>query len=532
MADHRSDAVPEEVISKLIEDALADPGLPRAQPTEAFWQIPASDISTIQSAELPSKTKYAIIGSGITACSVAQNILTLTRSDPDANVTVFEARTLCSGATGRNGGHLLSPMPEEFTRIEKYFGVKEATGIAEFANMTLDRMHGLNRQDDLATGFGAEVRRVRSVCGYWDEEIFEAAKQSHARYEQCLPKKSGDHEAFGPEEAREKFNMKDAVGVITSSAGAFWPYRLITGLFKRLLEQYTGRFSFETETPVTSVKHHPASNAEYPYILTTPRGTIRATMVIHCTNGWTGHLLPKLRGKIFPLRATMSVQAAGPDFQNEGNHKSWSTIDKPTYDAADNTLSYGLYYITQNAHTGDIFIGGEKQFATEVLSSDDTNISTISKDKLESVLPTIFEQGWPQGGKPKVKSIWSGIMGFTPDHLPWVGQIPETYTECGANGEYIAAGFNGYGMPLCWGCGEALAKMVVGENENFEKNAWLSSLPGSFLITKRRLESPYTSIEAGIAGLLEQPLTWAATLRLLWQGLRSIMHQNLLAKLG
>ncbi|EME38519.1 hypothetical protein DOTSEDRAFT_75893 [Dothistroma septosporum NZE10] len=527
MPEHKSDVVPEEVISRLIDDAVRDPGLPRPDPTEAFWQIPAASLSIKQSSELPSKIRYAVIGSGITACSVAQNLLQLTSSDSKATITVLEARALCSGATGRNGGHLLSPLPEEFSRIEKYFGRKETTKIAKFADRTLGEMYRLaNPEADQELSQAAEVRQVTSVCGYWDEEIFKDAQKSHQQYEECVPEKRGDHKVYGPEEARDRFNMKTAIGVITNSAGAFWPYRLITGLFTRLLERYGHKFSIETQTPVTSVDHDPASDKEYPYILTTPRGTIRATKVIHCTNGWTGHLLPKLRGKIFPLRGTMSVQAAGPAFPNEGDSKSWSTIDKPTYDTSDNTFSYGLYYITQNSHTGDIFIGGEKQLATEILSSDDTTISTVSKEKLENVLPTIFSKGWPNSQKPETKSLWSGVMGFTPDHLPWVGQIPESYTSRGGDGEWIAAGFNGYGMPLCWGCGEAVAKMVLGEEvvENW--------LPESFLISRKRLASPYTTVEAAIVGLLEQPLSWGAMLKLGWIGVKSAVWQNLLARLG
>jgi hypothetical protein len=69
----------------------------------------------------------------------------------------------------------------------------------------------------------------------------------------------------------------------------------------------------------------------------------------------------------------------------------------------------------------------------------------------------------------------------------------------------MAAGFNGYGMPLCWGCGEAVAKMLLGKDD--EVNNWL---PASFLISKRRLNSPYSRTEAGMYALLEQePGTWA-----------------------
>lgn len=297
----------------------------------------------------------------------------------------------------------------------------------------------------------------------------------------------------------QKWNFKDAVGVIVNRAGAFWPYRLVTGLFERMLEKYPGRFALETNTPVTGVEYDASADKEYPYSVQTSRGVIRASKVIYCSNGFTGHLLPKMRGKIWPLRGTMSAQAAGPEFPNEGDTKSWSTFDQPKYDPKTGQFSYGLYYITQNAKTGDIFIGGEKQHPSEILNSDDTVISSVSKDALVNVLPKIFDKGWPEGQAPEVRKCWSGVMGFTVDAVPWVGEVPESITARPAGGEYIAAGFNGYGMPLCWGCGEAVAKMLLGKKD--EVMQWL---PENFLISDARLRSPYSMTEAGIYTMLMQ----------------------------
>ncbi|KAI5360275.1 Putative FAD dependent oxidoreductase, FAD/NAD(P)-binding domain superfamily [Septoria linicola] len=511
--------IPSSVIAQLIHSAHQDPQLPRVNPTEACWQLPASPIAHIRSENLPTKTTYAIIGSGVTGCSVAKNLLEGLNLHADADtdeetakgevrrmVTVLEARTLTSGATGRNGGHLVSPLPEEFCEFEKYLGREATTKIARFANRTLEAMFKLAEEGDEELRNAAEARRVLSVCAYYDRGVFEEVKRSMRRYEECLPEEKGDSEIFeGEEAAREKWNMKDAVGVITNRAGAFWPYRLVTGLFSRLLENYPGRFALETETPVTSVEHDPSSDVKYPYLVNTNRGTIRATKVIYCCNGYTSHLLAKLRGKIWPLRGTMSVQASGPNFPNEGSQKSWSTLGKPRYDAQTGHFSYGLYYITQNSHTGDIFIGGEKQILTELLTSDDTTISLISKDALESVLPTIFDKGWPEGQKPEIKKVWSGIMGFTPDHMPWVGALPSSITGVRpVGGEYIAAGFNGYGMPLCWGSGEAVAKMILGKEKEVEE--WL---PENFVISEERLRSVYSTTEAGIYNMLmAEPGLW------------------------
>ncbi|EME84329.1 uncharacterized protein MYCFIDRAFT_152562 [Pseudocercospora fijiensis CIRAD86] len=498
MTTMRAERAPSTIISQLVIDAQKDPLLPRPNPTKAFWQWPPSPISKTQSARLPSKTTYAIIGSGVTGCSVATHLLHSLSADSRDGITILEARTLTSGATGRNGGHLLSPLPEEFLHVEKVLGREETAKISRFAIRTLESMYALADEDE-ALSKAAEARRVTTITGYYDKDTFETAKESQKRYEESLPEFRGDHRVYTAEEGLKEFNMKDTVGVITNSAGAFWPYRLVTGLYSRMLTQYQDRFSIETETPVTEIDYAPAEDAAYPYTVTTARGVIRASKVIHCTNGWAGHLLPNLRGKIFPVRGTMSTQAAGPEFPREGEKKSWSTVGRPSYDASDETFSYGLYYITQNEKTGDIFIGGERQKALELLTADDTTISSVSKDTLVNILPKIFAKGWPSGQQPEIKSIWSGVLGFTADHLPWVGRVPKSVSTRHGDGEYIAAGFNGYGMPLCWGSGEAVAKMILGEDD--EVREWL---PISFEMTSKRLNSPCSTAEAGILNLFGQ----------------------------
>jgi glycine/D-amino acid oxidase-like deaminating enzyme len=267
----------------------------------------------------------------------------------------------------------------------------------------------------------------------------------------------------------------------------------MTGLFERMLGRYHGRFSIETNTPVASINYDNATNTQYPYILATPRGTLRAKIVIHCTNGWTGHLLPRLRGKIFSLRGTMSTQAAGDELPRVGDRTSWSTFDRPRYDPADGSFTANFYYITQNARTGDMYVGGERSKPEDMLTSDDSKISPLSEQNLTTILPKIFKRGWKESESPHVRKIWSGVMGFTLDHMPLVGRLPGSVSGRDGDGEWIAAGYNGMGMPLCWGCGEAVAKMILKQEEDVQQ--WL---PSSFLITQERLDNPDSSLETGI----------------------------------
>lgn len=161
----------------------------------------------------------------------------------------------------------------------------------------------------------------------------------------------------------------------------------------------------------------------------------------------------------------MTVQDWGPSFPNQGNSRAVSFYRAGSFDSATEVYDLGLHYMQQNGNTGDVFIGGETDGINGILTSDDSEISASSLRTLQSMLSTEFgAETWKGGQGPTVKSKWSGIMGFTTDGVPLVGRLPEDATGRREGGEWIAAGFNGYGMGNCWLSGEALAGMMRGED--------------------------------------------------------------------
>ena len=55
-----------------------------------------------------------------------------------------------------------------------------------------------------------------------------------------------------------------------------------------------------------------------------------------------------------------------------------------------------------------------------------------------------------------VEQEWTGVLGFTTDGRPLVGELPTRPRGC-----YVAAGYNGHGMPQCFGTGKAVARMIA-----------------------------------------------------------------------
>ncbi|CAI7655072.1 unnamed protein product [Penicillium crustosum] len=460
----------------------ADPGLPRPNPTEAYWQHIPHALANVQSSKLPTDRDFVIIGSGITGLSVARSLL---ERHPTATVTVLEARALCSGATGRNGGQMAANAGEQYMNLAETHGVETAGKIVDFTFRNLEKMQELIEEYDAVEL--SEMQRLQKLRVFLSQGKFDDFKKSIARLEVDHPSKKGLYTILDADAVLKEYGIHGASGGALLPAGTVWPYRLVTKVFEALLEKYPSRLTIETHTPVESVEHISTSASSvtniYPYTLRTSRGPLRAQTVVHCTNGYSGHLLPHLRGLVHPFKGTMTVQDPKHAVSNQGTAVSWGFHYPPSYDPETQRLGYGLYYLGQSAKTGYFYFGGENARLEESVSADDTSVADHSVEHLEVVLPRFF--GKNDRSYWRLISSWSGIMGYSSDGLPMVGRLSPKLTGREGDGEWIAAAFNGYGMANSLMSGEALASMILGK----DVSDWL---PVAYGLSEKRLQETLT----------------------------------------
>lgn len=259
---------------------------------------------------------------------------------------------------------------------------------------------------------------------------------------------------------------------------------MVTRVWNDLMEKYPDRLNIEINTPVTSVSCEPENKTTYPYAVHTSRGIVRASKVAYCVNGYIGHLLPELRGRMFPVKGTMTVQDLSAQAPNRGATNSWAVHYLPRFDKRTGTLADGLQYIAQNARSGYFFIGGENSDPYDMFSSDDTSVASTSREFLQDTLPKLFGQRRTE--KSKLISSWSGIMGFTADNMPMVGRLPQSVTKRRGMEEWVAGAYCGYVMPNALLSGESLADLMLGKKLD-------PSFPEAYLITEKRLQSTLTT---------------------------------------
>ncbi|KAI0668610.1 FAD dependent oxidoreductase [Trametes maxima] len=483
----------------------ASPGLPVPNPTLPLWTVPPARIPPERTpADLPEYADVVIIGSGITGTSIAYSILA---READVKIVMLEAREVCSGATGRNGGHINAPLYQDYGEFQDKYGEHVAKTMIAFRRAHLTEMQRIVVEEGILEQ--SQCRETEHLGVFTCPKAFAESKVNLERWRSAMPVESESFVCHERAEAVEKFRLsEEVVGCISNAGGAMHPYRFVTSLLSILLTRHPDALQIFTRTPCTCILSPTGGSAaatDSLYTVTTPRGTLRARHIVHATNGWSSHLLPALRAKICPARGAMSAQRPGTALHTgSGGQPGARSYVFYRGDA-------GFDYLTQlptGAHEL-MFGGGWAQASDDGLPElgivDDGAVNHASQSYLAGALPQYFglanwgrdaevgagdgEDGDVKWGVGRTKAQWSGILGISVDGLPWVGRLPEKVAgrpapkqslekgleksdgttaavRLAAPGEWISAGYTGEGMVHAWMSGKALAHMILDkENE-------------------------------------------------------------------
>ncbi|KAH7910150.1 FAD dependent oxidoreductase [Hygrophoropsis aurantiaca] len=442
----------------LKQRVLLSPGLPHPNPTQPFWTVPTSPIARYESA-LPEYADYVVIGSGITGTAFVRSLFRrMGDNGAGVKVLMLDARDACSGATGRNGGHITPPLHHDYATLLEKYGPDAAKALIRFRLAHLHAVRAAAAEVPRLLA-ASQWREVETVDVFYHRGEFEKAAGKLEKWKADMPDEAQGHRVWEGREAAAKFGIaEDVVGCISSNAGAMHPYRFVTGLLAHLLDKYPENFYLCTNTPCTSIL--PPTPSVPFYTAMTPSGIVRTPHVIHATNAWASHLLEPLRAKIVPFRGNMSAQRPGQGLSrlspspDSGASPSSNTPGYRSHIFYTSPIGYD--YLTQLPGTehamtacGDgyeMMLGGgfEKDVEEGLANADDSACSEKIGVHLGGVLPRYFgaknwgaegcrgededkrsgndeEAQWNAG---RVKALWSGILGISVDLLPWVGRIP------------------------------------------------------------------------------------------------------------
>lgn len=144
---------------------------------QSYWieEYPIDFEEGCRQAAVPEDADVVIIGTGITGGAAAYQ---LARQAPGLRVAMFDARGICSGATGRNGGHIARAEAVDFRKMVEKFGTEDSVRLRELITKNrdmlleaIDEIGGADAVDLKLTGsfaaFGSQKERDEYVA---DEE--------------------------------------------------------------------------------------------------------------------------------------------------------------------------------------------------------------------------------------------------------------------------------------------------------------------------------------------------------------------------
>lgn len=392
----------------------------------SFWQADfrASDSSYVRRNPLQGiqETDVAVIGAGITGTAAA---LWLARAG--VHTRVLEARSIAAAASGRNGGfiadgttklyaHAIKSQGREAARRAWAFSVANHACIEAF-------MQELEDQE-----WRCDYRRNGSYKLAASEEELEPILESAT----LLNEDGWSAQVVQRAELPPRLRKVYFGGAYFPASAEMQPVRFVTGL--AWLAEQAGAI-FHEESPLTNI-----AIEDNGVTLATPQGTLRAQKLILATNAWlpeVGKLvgadwlarcITPTRGQIIATEPVRERILPCPCSAQEG-YQYWRQLPD-----------------------GRLIVGGWRNHSpeTEFHTYDETPYAGIQQhldafvhDSLD--LPNV-----------KIEKRWAGIMAFTPDNLPLVGQLP------GVDNCYICGGYTGHGNAFAINCAKLVSDLAQG----------------------------------------------------------------------
>jgi gamma-glutamylputrescine oxidase len=325
---------------------------------ESYWlDGPAEPRRTVT---LDGPADVSVVGGGVTGLSCA-----LTLAEAGHRVRLHEARTVASGASGRNGGFALRGGAMPYYRAKVMLGAERAAALWRLTEQAIDRMESLA---------GDALRRVGSLRLAADEQ-----ERDELRAEYAALSEDGFAVEWVDEPGGRLAGLYSG-GLVHARDGALDPGRWI------------GRLASQAAEAGVEIREHDRVEA-----LT----DLEAGAVVVASDGYPSGLLGPLDDLVKPTRG--QVVATEPLAER--------LYERPHY------ARHGFDY-WQQLPDGRLVIGGRRD--TDL--AGETTAEEATTPEVQAALETLIRE--LVGQLPAITHRWSGIFGTTPDDLPLVGPVP------------------------------------------------------------------------------------------------------------
>jgi gamma-glutamylputrescine oxidase len=352
-----------------------------------------------------------VIGGGVGGLSCARR---LARHGIDT--VLLEAGAVAGGASGRNGGFLIAGTALFHNDAREREGLERARAMYARTLAAQQEIYDLVAELDA----GDAVRRMGLLrLAVTEEEAAHVREHAAALRADGFP---GD--VVEREDLPAALRRSGHVGCLTENDAAFHPVRWYRTL--AAAAEAAGARIFEGSRVLTPVPAPDDGAVE------TERGTVRARHVVVAADGALPSLVPQYADRVRSRRLHMVATEPLPP-----------TVDCMVY------ARWGHEYLQQRPD-GRVLAGGFSDVDGDGSYTDSDAGNPVIWDRVETYLRDDL------GTAARVTHRWAGLVGYSDDLLPYVGEVP------GRPRLYVTGGYSGHGNVPGYMCGRDLADQIAG----------------------------------------------------------------------
>jgi gamma-glutamylputrescine oxidase len=352
-----------------------------------------------------------VVGGGVAGLACARRL-----AQHGIETVLLERGTVAGGASGRNGGFLIAGVALFHNDARQRYGAERASEMYARTLAAQKEVYELAAELEA----GETVRRIGLLrLAVSEDEAEHVRRHAAALREDGFPGELVERDALPP-----VLRTSGLVACLTEHDGALHPVRWYRAL-AQAAEAAGARIceGSPVRAPVPAPDEGPVE---------TDAGVVRSRRVVVAADGALPALVPEYAGRVRPRRLHMVATRPLPPMLERMVYARW-----------------GHEYLQQRPD-GRVLAGGFSDVDGRDSYTDSDAGSPAIWRRVERYLREDL------GVDAELTHRWAGVVGYTDDALPYVGEVP------GRPGLYVAGGYSGVGNVPGFMSGCDLADAIAG----------------------------------------------------------------------
>lgn len=399
--------------------------------SRAFWlQEMTDDLKPAKALDKAVYADVAIIGGGYVGLWTALQVL---EKSPNSQVVILEKDVCGAGASGRNGGFVMSWWPK-INSLIACCGQDEAIRLAMASVQAVNEIGQFCDRHNIDAHYQQNgwlwTATSENQRGAWESVVQRCESLGHRVFQRLSNNQIKNRTG----------SAVHLEGVFDPAVATVQPARLVRGLRRVALQR--GVKIYE-QTRVTGFEPQPLVK------LKTPHGCVTAKSVVIATNAWAAEI-PELSRLIVPVTSSVIVTETIPErLKSIG----WAGGEAIT----DSQLMVDYYRTTLD---GRVAFGkgvGALAFGSKMGADFDFNRRDSEATEAD------FRRAYPMLADVNIESRWSGPIDRTYDSLPLFGALS------GYNNVFYGIGWSGNGVGPSRIGGNILSSLALGLQDQWSQ---------------------------------------------------------------